>query len=430
MDSNRKNYLVPYYDGNNKEFNYRSYQVNIGVIKDLIGFDDVTYLISIDNDNDKNIHDIHIMSYDNKFAYEETILLTEENTITISNYNYICSGKIDNLIKWDNISKSKRIFTLFGYNDNNINDIKNYLIYYNDTFIKFTSPITIPYLEKVNYGLKLGFVVIVNNQSIIYYLEIINQELIGDVINVNSVVINSLFTDQTIQIKLDGQLDFNIYAYQGTEWKPLKNNNNEGNNDYEIIIDEKGNERINIKLSAINEFTYCYNRINEVDYEYMNCIIKILEYDPVTNETLNIQRLLYHFIKQQSTLQSQQKSFNYLYTYYFGYDKDNTIEYSTNPSTIINPYKLTNIINNSSPNDSTNNNELSNNNNSTNAINPVLFITVDNLTNNMYLISLLPNNQVNINFSDFNSYIIDSKLYNEIQHRRTINSGTNKYIFK
>ena len=38
MDSNRKNYLVPYYDGNNKEFNYRSYQVNIGVVKDLIGF--------------------------------------------------------------------------------------------------------------------------------------------------------------------------------------------------------------------------------------------------------------------------------------------------------------------------------------------------------------------------------------------------------
>lgn len=419
MDNNRKNYLVPYYDGNNKEFNYRSYQVNIGVIKDLIGFDDVTYLISIDNDNDKNIHDIHIMSYDNKFAYEETILLTEENTISIANYNYICSGKIDNLIEWDNISKSKRIFALFGDNNdnNNGNDIKHYLIYFNDTFINFTSQITIPYLEKVNYGLKLGFVDIVNDQSIIYYLEIINQELIGDIINVNSIVINSLFTDQTIQIKLDGQLDFDIYAYQGTEWKPLKNNNNEGNNDYEIIIDEKGNERINIKLSAINEFTYCYDRINEVDYEYMNCIIKILEYDPITNETLNIQRLLYHFIKQQSVSQNQSKSFNYLYTYYFGYDKDNTIEYSTDPSTIINPYKLTNIINLSL-------------NDSSNAINPVLFITVDNLTNNMYLISLLPNNQVNINFSDFNPNIINSKLYNEIQHRRTINSGTNKYVFK
>lgn len=416
MDSNRKNYLVPYYDGNNKEFNYRSYQVNIGVIKDLIGFDDVTYLISIDNDNNKNIHDIHIMSYDNKFAYEETILLTEEKTISIANYNYICSGKIDNLIEWDNISKSKRIFALFG--DNNSNDIKYYLIYYNDTFINFTSQITIPYLEKVNYGLKLGFVDIVNDQSIIYYLEIINQELIGDVINVNSIVINSLFTDQIIQIKLDGQLNFDIYAYQGTEWKPLKNNNNEDNNDYEIIIDEKGNERINIKLSAINEFTYCYDRINGVDYEYMNCIIKILEYDPITKETLNIQRLLYHFIKQQSILQNQSKSFNYLYTYYFGYDKDNTIEYSTDPLTIINPYKLTNIINNSSLNDSSN------------AINPVLFITVDNLTNNMYLISLLPNNQVNINFSDFNPNIINSKLYDEIQHRRTINSGTNKYVFK
>lgn len=422
MDSNRKNYLVPYYDGNNKEFNYRSYQVNIGVIKDLIGFDDVTYLISIDNDEDKNIHDIHIMSYDNKFAYEETILLTEENTIT-SNYNYICSGKIDNLIKWDNISKSKRIFALFEDNDNNSNDIKQYLIYYNDTFIKFTSQIPIPYLEKVNYGIKLGFVDIVNNQSIIYYLENTNQELISNdiIIGVNSIVINSLFTDQTIQIKLDGQLIFDIYAYQGTEWKLLKNNNNKGNNDYEIIIDQ-GNERINIKLSAINEFTYCYDRINEVDYEYMNCIIKILEYDPITNETLNIQRLLYHFIKQQSTLQSQQKSFNYLYTYYFGYDKDNTIEYSTNPLTIINPYKLTNIINNSSPNPS--------NANGNDANNPVLFITVDNLTNNMYLISLLPNNQVNINFSDFNSNIIDSKLYDEIQHRRTINSGTNKYVFK
>lgn len=406
MDSNRKNYLVPYYDGNNKEFNYRSYQVNIGVIKDLIGFDDVTYLISIDNDNDKNIHDIHIMSYDNKFAYEETILLTEENTISIANYNYICSGKIDNLIEWDNISKSKRIFALFG--DNNSNDIKHYLIYYNDTFINFTSQITIPYLEKVNYGLKLGFVDIVNDQSIIYYLEIINQELIGDVINVNSIVINSLFTDQIIQIKLDGQLNFDIYAYQGTEWKLLKNNNNEGNNDYEIIIDE-GNERVNIKLSAINEFTYCYDRINGVDYEYMNCIIKILEYDPITKETLNIQRLLYHFIKQQQLSQNQSKSFNYLYTYYFGYDKDNTI---------INPYKLTNIINNSSPNDSSN------------AINPVLFITVDNLTNNMYLISLLQNNQININFSDFNPNIINSKLYDEIQYRRTINSGTNKYVFK
>lgn len=416
MDSNRKNYLVPYYDGNNKEFNYRSYQVNIGVIKDLIGFDDVTYLISIDNDDDKKIHDIHIMSYDNKFAYEETILLTEENTISIANYNYICSGKIDNLIEWDNISKSKRIFALFG--DNNSNDIKHYLIYYNDTFINFTSQTTIPYLEKVNYGLKLGFVDIVNNQSIIYYLEIINQEPIGDVINVNNIVINSLFTDQTIQIKLDGQLNFDIYAYQGTEWKPLKNNNNEGNNDYKIIIDEKGNERINIKLSAINEFTYCYDRINGVDYEYMNCIIKILEYDPITKETLNIQRLLYHFIKQQSILQNQSKLFNYLYTYYFGYDKDNTIEYSTDPLTIINPYKLTNIINNSSLN------------NSSNAINPVLFITVDNLTNNMYLISLLPNNQININFSDFNPNIINSKLYDEIQHRRTINSGTNKYIFK
>ena len=59
MDSNRKNYLVPYYDGNNKEFNYRSYQVNIGVVKDLIGFDDVTYLISIDNHD--NINDIHIL---------------------------------------------------------------------------------------------------------------------------------------------------------------------------------------------------------------------------------------------------------------------------------------------------------------------------------------------------------------------------------
>ena len=412
MDSNRKNYLVLYYDGNNKEFNYRSYQINIGVIKDLIGFDDVTYLISIDNNKD-----IHIMSYDNKFAYEETILLTEENTITISNYNYICSGKIDNLIKWDNISKSKRIFALFG--DNNNNDNNNYLIYYNDTFIKFTSPITIPYLEKVNYGLKLGFVDIVNNQSTIYYLENTNQELISNdiIINVNSVVINSLFTDQTIQIKLDGQLVFDIYAYQGTEWKLLKSNNNEGNNDYEIVINE-GNERVNIKLSAINEFTYCYNRINEVDYEYMNCIIKILEYDPVTNETLNIQRLLYHFIKQQSISQTQQNSFNYIYTYYFGYDKDNTIEYSTNPSTIINPYKLTNIINNLSPSESLN------------ANNPVLFITVDNLTNNMYLISLLQNNQVNINFSDFNSQIIDSKLYNEIQHRRTINSGTNKYVFK
>lgn len=416
MDSNRKNYLVPYYDGNNKEFNYRSYQVNIGVVKDLIGFDDVTYLISIDNHD--NINDIHIMSYDNKFAYEETILLTEENTISIANYNYICSGKIDNLIKWDNISKSKRIFALFGDNDNNSNDTKHYLIYYNDTFINFESQIAIPYLEKVNYGIKLGFIDIVNNQSIIYYLELIDGN-----INVNNVIINSLFTDQTIQIKLDGQLDFNIYVYQGTEWKLLNknnesNNDNEDNNDYEIIIDEKGNERVNIKLSAINEFTYCYDRINEVDYEYMNCIIKILEYDPITNETLNIQRLLYHFIKQQSISQNQSKSFNYLYTYYFGYDKDNTIEYSTDPLTIINPYKLTNIINNSSPNDSSN------------AINPVLFITVDNLTNNMYLISLLPNNQVNINFSDFNSHIIDSKLYDEIQHRRTINSGTNKYVFK
>lgn len=409
MDSNRKNYLVPYYDGNNKEFNYRSYQVNIGVVKDLIGFDDVTYLISIDNHD--NINDIHIMSYDNKFAYEETILLTEENTISIANYNYICSGKIDNLIKWDNVSKSKRIFALFGDNDNNNNDIKHYLIYYNDTFINFTSQIIIPYLEKVNYGIKLGFIDIVNNQSIIYYLE-----LIDDNININNVIINSLFTNQTIQIKLDGQLDFNIYVYQGTEWKPLKNNNNEGNNDYEIIIDEKGNERVNIKLSAINEFTYCYDRINEVDYEYMNCIIKILEYDPITNETLNIQRLLYHFIKQ-STIQNQTNLFNYLYTYFLGYDKDNTIEYSTDPSTIINPYKLTNIINLSL-------------NDSSNAINPVLFITVDNLTNNMYLISLLPNNQVNINFSDFNSHIIDSKLYDEIQHRRTINSGTNKYVFK
>ena len=408
MDSNRKNYLVPYYDGNNKEFNYRSYQVNIGVVKDLIGFDDVTYLISIDNHD--NINDIHIMSYDNKFAYEETILLTEENTISIANYNYICSGKIDNLIKWDNISKSKRIFALFGDNDNNSNEIKHYLIYYNDTFINFESQITIPYLEKVNYGIKLGFIDIVN-QSIIYYLELIDGN-----INVNTVIINSLFTNQTIQIKLDGQLDFNIYVYQGTEWKPLKNNNNEGNNDYEIIIDEKGNERVNIKLSAINEFTYCYDRINEVDYEYMNCIIKILEYDPITNETLNIQRLLYHFIKQ-STIQNQTNQFNYLCTYFLGYDKDNTIEYSTDPSTIINPYKLTNIIN-LSPNDSSN------------AISPVLFITVDNLTNNMYLISLLPNNQVNINFSDFNSHIIDSKLYDEIQHRRTINSGTNKYVFK
>ena len=407
MDSNRKNYLVPYYDGNNKEFNYRSYQVNIGVVKDLIGFDDVTYLISIDNHD--NINDIHIMSYDNKFAYEETILLTEENTISIANYNYICSGKIDNLIKWDNISKSKRIFALFGDNDNNSNEIKHYLIYYNDTFINFESSIAIPYLEKVNYGIKLGFIDIVN-QSIIYYLE-----LIDDNINVNNVIINSLFTDQTIQIKLNGQLDFNIYVYQGTEWK-LLNENNEGNNDYEIIIDEKGNERVNIKLSSINEFTYCYDRINEVDYEYMNCIIKILEYDPITNETLNIQRLLYHFIKQ-STIQNQTNLFNYLYTYFLGYDKDNTIEYSTDPSTIINPYKLTNIIH-LSPNDSSN------------AINPVLFITVDNLTNNMYLISLLPNNQVNINFSDFNSYIIDSKLYDEIQHRRTINSGTNKYVFK
>lgn len=408
MDSNRKNYLVPYYDGNNKEFNYRSYQVNIGVVKDLIGFDDVTYLISIDNHD--NINDIHIMSYDNKFAYEETILLTEENTISIANYNYICSGKIDNLIKWDNISKSKRIFALFGDNDNNSNDTKHYLIYYNDTFINFESSIAIPYLEKVNYGIKLGFIDIVNNQSIIYYLELIN-----DNINVNNVIINSLFTDQTIQIKLNGQLDFNIYVYQGTEWK-LLNENNEGNNDYEIIIDEKGNERVNIKLSSINEFTYCYDRINEVDYEYMNCIIKILEYDPITNETLNIQRLLYHFIKQ-STIQNQTNLFNYLYTYFLGYDKDNTIEYSTDPSTIINPYKLTNIIH-LSPNDSSN------------AINPVLFITVDNLTNNMYLISLLPNNQVNINFSDFNSHIIDSKLYDEIQHRRTINSGTNKYVFK
>ena len=426
MDSNRKNYLVPYYDGNNKEFNYRSYQVNIGVIKDLIGFDDVTYLISIDNNDDKNIHDIHIMSYDNKFAYEETILLTEENTISNANYNYICSGKIDNLIDWDNVSKSKRIFALFGDNDNNSNDIKHYLIYYNDTFIKFESQIAIPYLEKVNYGIKLGFVDIINNQSIIYYLENTNQELISNdiIINVNNIVINSLFADQTIQIKLDGQLVFDIYAYQGTEWKLLKSDNNkngnkdnEGNNDYEIIID-KGNERVNIKLSAINEFTYCYDRINEVDYEYMNCIIKILEYDSITKETLNIQRLLYHFIKRQSISQNQLNSFNYLYTYYFGYDKDNTIEYSTNPSTIINPYKLINIINNSSPNDSSN------------AINPVLFITVDNLTNNMYLISLLPNNQVNINFSDFNSNIIDSKLYNEIQHRRTINSGTNKYVFK
>ena len=413
MDSNRKNYLVPYYDGNNKEFNYRSYQVNIGVVKDLIGFDDVTYLISIDNHD--NINDIHIMSYDNKFAYEETILLTEENTISIANYNYICSGKIDNLIKWDNISKSKRIFALFGDNDNNSNEIKHYLIYYNDTFINFTSQIAIPYLEKVNYGIKLGFINIVNNQSIIYYLELIDGN-----INVNNVIINSSFTNQTIQIKLDGQLDFNIYVYQGTEWKPLKNNNNEGNNDYEIIIDEKGNERVNIKLSAVNEFTYCYDRINEVDYEYMNCIIKILEYDPITNETLNIQRLLYHFIKQ-STIQNQTNLFKYLYTYFLGYDKDNTIEYSTDPSTIINPYKLTNIIN-SSLNDSSLNNS--------NSINPVLFITVDNLTNNMYLISLLPNNQVNINFSDFNSHIIDSKLYNEIQHRRTINSGTNKYVFK
>lgn len=407
MDSNRKNYLVPYYDGNNKEFNYRSYQVNIGVVKDLIGFDDVTYLISIDNHD--NINDIHIMSYDNKFAYEETILLTEEKTISIANYNYICSGKIDNLIKWDNISKSKRIFALFGDNDNNSNDTKHYLIYYNDTFINFESQIAIPYLEKVNYGIKLGFIDIVN-QSIIYYLELIDGN-----INVNNVIINSLFTNQTIQIKLDGQLDFNIYVYQGTEWKPLKNNN-EGNNDYEIIIDEKGNERVSIKLSAINEFTYCYDRINEVDYEYMNCIIKILEYDPITNETLNIQRLLYHFIKQ-STIQNQTNQFNYLYTYLLGYDKDNTIEYSTDPSTIINPYKLTNII------------HLSHND-SSNAINPVLFITVDNLTNNMYLISLLPNNQVNINFSDFNSHIIDSKLYDEIQHRRTINSGTNKYVFK
>lgn len=408
MDSNRKNYLVPYYDGNNKEFNYRSYQVNIGVVKDLIGFDDVTYLISIDNHD--NINDIHIMSYDNKFAYEETILLTEEKTISIANYNYICSGKIDNLIKWDNISKSKRIFALFGDNDNNSNDTKHYLIYYNDTFINFESQIAIPYLEKVNYGIKLGFIDIVNNQSIIYYLELIDGN-----INVNNVIINSLFTDQTIQIKLDGQLDFNIYVYQGTEWK-LLNENNEGNNDYEIIIDEKGNERVSIKLSAINEFTYCYDRINEVDYEYMNCIIKILEYDPITNETLNIQRLLYHFIKQ-STIQNQTNQFNYLYTYFLCYDKDNTIEYSTDPSTIINPYKLTNIIH-LSPNDSSN------------AINPVLFITVDNLTNNMYLISLLPNNQVNINFSDFNSHIIDSKLYDEIQHRRTINSGTNKYVFK
>ena len=82
MDSNRKNYLVPYYDGNNKEFNYRSYQVNIGVVKDLIGFDDVTYLISIDNHD--NINDIHIISYDNKFAYEETIAIPFELSRSVS----------------------------------------------------------------------------------------------------------------------------------------------------------------------------------------------------------------------------------------------------------------------------------------------------------------------------------------------------------
>ena len=122
--------------------------------------------------------------------------------------------------------------------------LKHYLIYYNDTFINFESQITIPYLEKVNYGIKLGFIDIVNNQSIIYYLE-----LIDDTINVNNVIINSLFTNQTIQIKLDGQLDFNIYVYQGTEWKPLKNNNNEGNNngDNNTEIMSRNNFQTNIQ---------------------------------------------------------------------------------------------------------------------------------------------------------------------------------------
>lgn len=388
----RKNFLVPYYDGNDNNYVYEQHLLDIGTIKDIIGFNDTTYLISIDNKTDDNF--IHIFSYDNKFSYEEKIFLTEENTKnTNEQYVYCCSGKIDEYI--DNNNDVKRIFALFKYSSN---DIINFILYYNDNFYNFTSSIDIPYLEVVNMGMKLGFVDIVENISTIYYLN--NND---DNITLETQKINEMFNDKNISILIDGNMNIKLYAYNDTSCyyiEPIKENNNENNNEnIEIITNENQliSNEYKIKLSSVNKFTYAYKKINNEDYEYMNCLLKVNEIEIIDNEEtiVNVQRFIYHFIKNNNDIKC-------CYTYYLGYDKDNNTS-----SNKIEPIKLTNFIFNNN------------------------FMTVDNFTNNLYIITLKENNHININYSDLNDTMINSNLYNEIQKRRTINNGSsNKYVFK
>lgn len=342
-----RNFLIPYTLNNdiicdsNKEFN------NLTNINDAIGFNDYTYIISV-NDNVINIY-----SYLNQYNYDKDIYLNLEKSYN-GNYTYVCSGKIDNLIDYNYKTKSKRIFVLFK-------STTDYLIYYNDEFNIITNEdnIEIEYLDKVNYGIKLGFTKIINGKTKLFYID--------NNFNIQSIFLNELLTND-FNI-LANNINYKCYCYKNDNYEEIN------------IVDNKFN------INKINEITYCCDKINNKIIEYFNFIIKLDEIEE--GIITNTQRLIYHIIKYDNEIK-------YCYNYYLGFDKDN-----------IDKINLTNLIFNN------------------------CLMTVDNLNNNAYVIQLLNNfNNININYLNLNDDLIDKDLYKELQLRKTINNGLNKYVMK
>lgn len=344
-----RNFLIPYTTNNELNYQYDKEYNDLTNINDAIGFNDYTYIISV-NDNNINIY-----SYLNQYNYDETIYLNLEKSYD-GNYNYICSGKIDNFINYNFKTKSKRIYALFK------NSLNKYLLYYNDEFNEIVNEDNeeIKYLDKVNYGINLGFTKIKNGETYLYYIE--NNIL-------KSIKIKNLFNDIKLIINVK-ELNYKSYCYKNNEWEEIE------------IINNK------FKISLINEFTYCCDKINNDIIEYFNFIIKINEIE--NNEIINTQRLIYHIIKIQNDIK-------YCYNYYFGFDKNNQ-----------NIIYLTNLIFNK------------------------CLMTVDNLNNNAYIIQFINNtyDNININYLNLNNELMDKEFYNELQRKKTINNGLNKYVIK
>lgn len=342
-----RNFLIPYTVNNENQIIYSKEINKLININDAIGFNDYTYIISV-NDNIINIY-----SYLNQYNYDETIYLNLENSYN-GIYNYVCSGKIDNFINYDYKTKSKRIYALFK------NSLNQYLLYYNDEFKELINNDNeeIKYLDKVNYGINLGFTKIKNGVSYLFYID-------GNILK--SIKIKDLFNDINLIIN-SGKLNYKCYCYKNNDWEEILINNNL------------------FQLSLINEFTYCCDKINNEIVEYFNIVIKIIELNDY-NEILNIQRLIYHIIKINNNIK-------YCYNYYFGYDKDNQ-----------NKIYLTNLIFNN------------------------CLMTVDNLNNNSYIIQFINSfDNININYLNLNSELMNKNFYDELQRRKTLNNGLNKYV--